>query len=102
MYDGAENSFDCYDSRVSMIGAKINFLSFDAGKELHHLPSICSGNLSFACAAPVARNSAAIPVGSSFFIADNTRLTTLAPNILYLQVVICLFSTVHHNSCYLV
>jgi|SRR6516162_872433 hypothetical protein len=27
-------------------------------KELHHLASICSSNLSFACAVPVARNSA--------------------------------------------
>ena len=42
-------------------------------KELHHLPSICLWQLVIRCAVPVARDSAAIPDKSSFFIVV-TRL----------------------------
>ena len=55
-------------------------------KELHHLASICSSNLSFACAVPVARNSAVtsedtlsirINVLSAVFVEVGVHLSVL-------------------------
>ena len=48
-------------------------------KELHHLPSICSGNLSFACAVPVARSSVATLVSRNFFMASFRAFAFIDP-----------------------